>query len=181
MEWIKTAMDGVFECRPRIWGDERGYFVETFNEKTMPEEIRNIRFVQDNEAKSKRGVLRGLHYQSGEFAQSKLVRVVWGEVLDVVVDLRPGSPTYGQHFSLILNDALKNQLFVPRGFAHGYIVLSEEAVFAYKCDNFYQPAAESGIRYDDETLNIDWRLSPEELIISEKDKHLPLFKPADRI
>ena len=132
-------------------------------------------FVQDNQAKSTRGVLRGLHYQIGEAAQAKLVRVLKGEVLDVVVDIRPDSPTYGQHYSVLLSAENQQQLYVPRGFAHGYIVLSEEAIFFYKCDNFYAKDQEGGIRYNDPQLNIDWMLPPEELILSEKDQGLPSF------
>jgi dTDP-4-dehydrorhamnose 3,5-epimerase len=175
MSWIKTNFEDVYVFEPQVWKDGRGYFVETFNASTLKGTTINPNFVQDNEAKSTRGVLRGLHYQTGESAQSKLVRVVTGEVLDVIVDLRKDSNTYGKHLSIILNDITKKQLFVPRGFAHGYIVLSDEAIFAYKCDNFYDNKSEGGLIYNDPSLNIDWILKQDEIIISEKDKQQPLF------
>ena len=173
MGWIKTNFDQVWVFEPRIWPDERGYFVETFNASGLPEDLEDVQFVQDNEAKSVRGVLRGLHYQLSPMAQSKLVRCVTGEVLDVIVDLRPNSATYGQHLSVILNEINKKQLFVPQGFAHGYVVLSETAIFAYKCDNYYSPGHEAGLLYNDPALQINWILPEETLIVSQKDKNQP--------
>jgi dTDP-4-dehydrorhamnose 3,5-epimerase len=158
-----------------VFGDDRGYFFETFNAKVWQEAGITQPFVQDNEAFSSRGVLRGLHYQRGEHAQAKLVRVIHGEVLDVAVDCRPGSPTYGQHHAVVLSGEKKNQFYVPRGFAHGYVVLSETALFAYKCDNFYQPQAEGGVRFDDPSLAIDWQVPASEIKLSEKDSILPKF------
>ncbi|MBK8628275.1 MAG: dTDP-4-dehydrorhamnose 3,5-epimerase [Saprospiraceae bacterium] len=175
MAWIKTNFEGVWIFEPKIWHDQRGYFVETFNASTLPDSLQNIHFVQDNEAKSTRGVLRGLHYQLPPNAQSKLVRCVSGEVLDVIVDVRPDSVTYGQHLSVILNEINKKQLFVPHGFAHGYVVLSDTAIFSYKCDNFYAPGMEGGLHYKDANLGINWILPLSELIISEKDQILPTF------
>jgi dTDP-4-dehydrorhamnose 3,5-epimerase len=169
MAWIATNFEGVWVFEPYVWQDRRGYFYESFHQQHLPESLRSVQFVQDNEAMSSRGVLRGLHYQLPPFAQSKLVRCTVGEVLDVIVDIRPGSATYGQHLSIILNDITKKQLFVPHGFAHGYIVLSENAIFSYKCDQYYHPTSEAGLRYDDPALNIDWILPKEEIIVSEKD------------
>lgn len=173
MSWIRTNFDGVWVFEPKIWNDQRGYFVETFNGSTLPDEIKQIKFVQDNEAKSTRGVLRGLHYQLPPNAQSKLVRCVTGEVLDVIVDVRPDSITYGKHLSIILNEINKKQLFVPHGFAHGYVVLSDVAIFAYKCDNYYAPGEEGGLNYIDPALHIDWILPLNEMIVSDKDILLP--------
>lgn len=175
MGWITTNFEGVYIFEPQVWHDERGYFVETFNTNSLADLPINSNFVQDNESKSTKGVLRGLHYQRGEHAQAKLVRVVTGEVLDVIVDLRPEQPTYGQHLSVILNDISKKQLYVPRGFAHGYIVLSPEAIFAYKCDNHYNKESEGGLLYSDPQLNIDWILDQDNLIVSEKDLNNPVF------
>ena len=175
MGWIKTNLEGVWVFEPKIWHDQRGYFVETFNASTLPEELKDIHFVQDNEAKSSRGVLRGLHYQLPPFAQSKLVRCISGEVLDVIVDVRPESSTFGQHISVILNEINKKQLFVPKGFAHGYEVLSDNAVFVYKCDQYYAPGKEGGIRYDDPVLGIKWILPPDQIIVSDKDLKWPTF------
>jgi dTDP-4-dehydrorhamnose 3,5-epimerase len=175
MGWIKTKFDQVWVFEPTIWKDERGYFVETFNASGLPDDLRNITFVQDNEARSTKGVLRGLHYQLAPMAQSKLVRCVTGEVLDVIVDLRPDSATYGQHLSLVLNEINKKQLFVPHGFAHGYVVLSDTAIFAYKCDNYYSPAHEAGLLYNDKTLQINWILPEDSLIVSPKDKVQPVW------
>lgn len=175
MGWIKTNLEGVWVFEPKIWHDQRGYFVETFNASTLPEELKDVQFVQDNEAKSTRGVLRGLHYQLPPFAQSKLVRCISGEVLDVIVDVRPESSTFGQHISVILNEINKKQLFVPKGFAHGYEVLSDNAVFGYKCDQYYAPGKEGGIRYDDPVLGIKWILPPDQIIVSDKDLQWPNF------
>jgi dTDP-4-dehydrorhamnose 3,5-epimerase len=175
MAWIKTNFEGVWVFEPKIWHDQRGYFVETFSAASLPDNLKNIHFVQDNEAKSTRGVLRGLHYQLPPFAQTKLVRCVLGEVLDVIVDVRPESATYGQHLSVILNEINKKQLYVPHGFAHGYVVLSDVAIFAYKCDNFYAPGQEGGLLYNDNNLNINWILPIGEMIVSDKDKILPVL------
>ncbi|MBL0099551.1 MAG: dTDP-4-dehydrorhamnose 3,5-epimerase [Saprospiraceae bacterium] len=175
MSWMQTNFEGVWVFEPKIWHDQRGYFVETFNSSTLPEPLKGITFVQDNEAKSTRGVLRGLHYQLQPHAQSKLVRCVTGEVLDIIVDVRPGSITYGQHLSVILNEINKKQLFVPHGFAHGYAVLSETAIFAYKCDNYYAPGTEGGLLFDDPALGINWILPRAEMVVSDKDKVLPIL------
>jgi dTDP-4-dehydrorhamnose 3,5-epimerase len=176
MQVTETKLKDCFIIEPTIFGDERGYFFETFNKEKFKELTgKEIEFVQDNEAFSNRGVLRGLHFQKGEFSQAKLVRVVKGKVLDVVVDVRPNSKTFGEVFSCVLSSENKKQLFVPRGFAHGYSVLEDNTVFVYKCDNFYQPKSEGGIRYNDEILNIDWMLSENEIAVSEKDKVLQAF------
>jgi dTDP-4-dehydrorhamnose 3,5-epimerase len=160
---------------PKIWQDERGYFFEAYNSNTFRAAGINAHFVQDNQARSTRGVLRGLHYQVEPFAQAKLVRVMEGEVLDVAVDLREDSPTYGKWYAVRLSAENKRQLFVPRGFAHGYVVLSETAEFFYKCDNFYSKAHEGGIRYDDLMLGIDWEIAADQIILSDKDQVLPTF------
>lgn len=176
-----TPISGLLVFEPRIFADERGYFFESYNQRTWAEAGVNNVFVQDNQARSTKGVLRGLHYQSGEMAQAKLVRVVEGEVLDVAVDLRAGSPTYGQWYSILLSAENKRQLLVPRGFAHGYVVLSDTAEFFYKCDNYYSKEHEGGIRYDDPTLAIDWQFDLDAVIVSEKDRQLPNWgqhKPA---
>jgi len=179
MKATETRLKGCFILEPRVFKDERGYFFETFNSQTFNEVTgTNTTFVQDNESYSTKGVLRGLHYQTGEHAQAKLVRVVKGKVLDVAVDNRKDSKTYGQYVAVELTEDNKKQLFVPRGFAHGFVVLSETAIFSYKCDNFYNKASEGGIIYSDETLNIDWQLPKSELIISEKDIILPEFQNA---
>ncbi|NVK51774.1 MAG: dTDP-4-dehydrorhamnose 3,5-epimerase [Flavobacteriaceae bacterium] len=176
MKATETHLAGCFVLEPTIFGDERGYFFESYTKEKFKELTGlEIEFIQDNEAFSNRGVLRGLHYQKGVDAQAKLVRVIKGKVLDVAVDLRPNSPTYGKHFSIILSEANKKQLFVPRGFAHGYAVLEDNTIFAYKCDNGYKPSSEAGILYSDPHLNIDWMLSKDEIILSEKDKKLPLL------
>ncbi|WP_179353355.1 dTDP-4-dehydrorhamnose 3,5-epimerase [Winogradskyella vidalii] len=175
----ETKLKGCFIIEPQVFKDKRGYFVESYNQATFNNALGiDINFVQDNESQSSKGVLRGLHYQRGKHAQSKLVRVVKGRVLDVVVDLRPDSSTFGEHVTVELSEANKTQFFVPRGFAHGFIVLENDTIFSYKCDNYYHKASEAGIIYNDEDLGIDWRLSDEELIISEKDLVLPNFKNA---
>ena len=172
-----TPLKDCFILKPDVFIDKRGTFIETFNKKTFKKVTGfNIDFVQDNQSVSEYGVLRGLHFQKGEMAQAKLVRVAKGEVLDVVVDLRKESPTFGKHFSIRIDDASNLQIFIPRGFAHGFVVLSKTAVFCYKCDNYYDKTSESGIFYNDATLNIDWYLPQEELIISKKDKTLPTLK-----
>ncbi len=175
MPFIPTPIPGLLVFEPQVWADERGYFFEAFNAETFKAAGIEANFVQDNQARSTFGVLRGLHYQVDSFAQAKLVRVLEGEVLDVVVDIRPQSPTYGQSYSLRLSAENKKQLFVPRGFAHGYVVLSPTAEFFYKCDNFYSKAHEGGIHYNDPQLQIDWEIDLNEAILSEKDQVLPYF------
>ncbi len=175
MEVIKTDIDGLVIIEPKIFGDARGYFFESFSQREFEAKVRKVNFVQDNESMSSYGVMRGLHFQRPPFAQSKLVRCVKGRVLDVAVDIRKGSPTYGQHVAVELSEDNHRQFFIPRGFAHGFVVLSETAVFQYKCDNFYAPEADGGINIKDETLGIDWQISLEDAILSEKDtKHLCL-------
>ena len=175
MEVIKTAIEGVVIIEPKVFRDARGYFFESFSQREFEEKVRPINFVQDNESMSSYGVMRGLHFQRPPYAQSKLVRCVNGKVLDVAVDIRKGSPTYGQHVAVELSEDNHRQFFVPRGFAHGFAVLSETAVFQYKCDNFYAPEADGGISIKDETLNIDWQIPIDKAILSEKDlKHLCL-------
>lgn len=169
MNVLKTAIDGVFIIEPNIFGDARGYFFESFSQREFEEKVRKINFVQDNESMSCYGVMRGLHFQRPPFAQSKLVRCVKGAVLDVAVDIRKGSPTYGQHVAVELTEDNHRQFFVPRGFAHGFAVLSETAVFQYKCDNFYAPQADGGISIKDESLGIDWKIPTEKAILSQKD------------
>lgn len=168
-------LPGLKLYTPRVFGDERGYFYEVYNADVWRKAGVDVEFVQDNQAFSSRGVLRGLHYQRGECAQAKLVRVIFGEVLDVAVDCRPDSPTYAQHHAVRLSGELHNQFFVPRGFAHGYVVLSETALFAYKCDNLYAPTSEGGVRWDDPTLGIDWQVLSGEVQVSTKDAELPPF------
>ena len=170
MTFIETKLKGCFILEPKIINDERGYFMESFNAKTFQEGIgQKVTFVQDNQSFSTRGVLRGLHYQCGEHAQAKLVRVLQGEVLDVAVDLRPESETFGQYEAVLLSSDNQKQFFVPRGFAHGFLVLSETATFFYKCDNFYNKESEGGLIYSDETVNIDWQFPTNDLLISDKD------------
>ena len=175
MPFISTPIPDLLIFEPQIWHDDRGYFFESYNRKTWEDQGIPVDFVQDNQARSMQGVLRGLHYQTGAMAQAKLVRVVEGEVLDVVVDLRPESPAYGRWYSIRLSAENKRQLFVPRGFAHGYLVLSELAEFAYKCDNYYSKAHEGGLHYDDPKLNIDWEFDLTQVLVSEKDRELPFF------
>ena len=179
MKFIKTAIPDVYIIEPSVFGDERGYFLESFNLEKFKENIYPINFVQDNESKSSKGVLRGLHFQKPPFEQAKLVRCIEGTVIDVAVDIRRGSPTYGKHVAIELSGENKRQLFVPRGFAHGFSVLSDSAVFAYKVDNRYAPESDSGIRYDDKELNIDWGLNKEEVQLSVKDENLSFFKDFD--
>lgn len=175
MEIVRTAIPDVVIVEPRVFGDSRGYFFESWSQREFDALVRPVRFVQDNESRSSYGVVRGLHFQKGAFSQSKLVRVVEGSVLDIAVDIRRGSPTFGRHVAVELTADSHRQLFIPRGFAHGFSVLSEQAVFQYKCDNYYAPQAESAIAWDDPALAIDWRVSPEEAILSEKDRHHPLL------
>ena len=179
MNVIKTDIEGVVIIEPRIFTDARGYFFESFSERDFCKEIREVKFVQDNESKSSYGVMRGLHFQRPPFTQSKLVRVIKGAVLDVAVDIRKGSPTYGKHVAVGLTEDNHRQFFVPRGFAHGFAVLSDEAIFQYKCDNFYAPEADGGISILDESLGIDWRIPMDKAILSEKDTKHSLLKDFD--
>ncbi|SHN00789.1 dTDP-4-dehydrorhamnose 3,5-epimerase [Polaribacter sp. KT 15] len=179
MKFTRTEIPDVIICDPNMFGDDRGYFIETFRQDKLEDFIGyKIDFCQDNESKSTYGVLRGLHYQMAPHAQTKLVRVINGRVLDVAVDIREGSPTFGKHVAVELTEENKKQLLVPRGFAHGFVVLSETAVFAYKVDNFYSPECDRGIAFDDKNLNIDWKLPLEEMKLSDKDNNQPSFKQA---
>ncbi|MEN9336904.1 MAG: dTDP-4-dehydrorhamnose 3,5-epimerase [Bacteroidota bacterium] len=182
MQCIETGLSGCVIIEPRIIKDERGYFMESFNEQTF-EKITGskVHFVQDNQSYSSKGVLRGLHYQCGEHAQAKLVRVIQGEVYDVAVDIRPDSPTFGQHIGVLLSADNQRQLYIPRGFAHGFLVMSDTATFFYKCDNFYNKESEGGIVFNDPTLAIDWQMTKESFIISDKDKVLPDFNQARKV
>lgn len=179
MNIIKTEIEGVVILEPRVFKDDRGYFMESFSKKFFDAEVCKTEFVQDNESKSSYGVLRGLHFQKPPYAQSKLVRVVKGSVLDVAVDIRKGSPTFGQHVAVELTEDNKCQFFVPRGFAHGFVVLSEEVIFQYKCDNFYAPQHEGAIAWNDPALNIDWTIADDKIILSEKDKNHPVLSDAE--
>ncbi len=178
MNYIQTEIDGLWLIEPKLFSDDRGYFMETFKDEEFRKHIGDVHFVQDNESKSSFGVLRGLHYQKGVYSQAKLVRVLQGKVLDVAVDLRRSSPTFGRHVSVELSSANRLQFFIPRGFAHGFLVLSDEAVFTYKVDNAYAPQSEASIRYDDRTLDIDWPIAPSQLILSEKDRNALPFEEA---
>ena len=180
MKFVKTEIPDIILCKPTIFGDARGYFFETFRKETLENFIGDkLDFCQDNESKSTKGVLRGLHYQLPPFAQTKLVRVIKGAVLDIAVDIRKESPTYGKYVAIELNEENKFQLLIPKGFAHGYIVLSEEAIFSYKVDNYYHKESERGIAFNDKELNIDWQFNTENVLISEKDKNQPAFENAD--
>ena len=179
MNYIQTEIDGVWLIEPKVFSDERGYFMEAFKKEEFEANIGPVDFVQDNESKSSFGVLRGLHYQKGEHSQAKLVRVIKGEVLDVAVDLRRSSPTFGKHVCVLLSEENKRQFFIPRGFAHGFAVLSDEAIFTYKVDNAYAPQAEASIRFNDDTIGIDWPVAEEQLLLSPKDKAAPLFRDAE--
>ena len=179
MEFKKTAIEGVYIIEPRVFNDARGYFFEAWKQEEFNAHIGQVNFIQDNESKSSRGVLRGLHYQKGELSQAKLVRVIKGRVLDVAVDIRKSSPTFGQHVMVELSEDNKRQFFIPRGFAHGFLVLSEEAIFTYKVDNVYAPQAEAGIRWNDPALNIDWPIDPREVLTIEKDLKQPLLSEAE--
>ena len=178
MKVIKTAIEDVVIIEPDVFGDSRGYFFESYSQKKFDEQVRPVRFVQDNESKSKYGVLRGLHFQKGKDAQSKLVRVVKGRVLDVAVDIRKGSPTFGKYVAVELTEDNHRQLFVPRGFAHGFSVLSEEVIFQYKCDNLYAPESEGAIAWNDPDVGIDWQLPAEDVLLSAKDSAHPMLKDA---
>ena len=175
MKVIKTKLEGVVIIEPQVFFDDRGYFFESFSQQRFNEQVAPITFVQDNESKSSYGVLRGLHFQKPPFAQSKLVRVVKGKVLDVAVDLRKDSPTFGQYESVVLSEENKRQFFIPHGFAHGFAVLSEEAIFQYKCDNYYAPQSEGSVRWNDPTIAIDWQLPEKDIILSAKDEKAPLL------
>lgn len=179
MEVIKTAIDGVVIIEPRIFGDSRGYFFESYSKQEFDRKVRPVDFVQDNESMSVRGVMRGLHFQRPPYSQSKLVRCVRGRVLDVAVDIRKGSPTYGRHVAVELSEENHRQFFIPRGFAHGFAVLSDVAVFQYKCDSYYYPEADGGISIADTSLGIDWRLDPSAAILSEKDMRHPVLADFD--
>ena len=182
MNFIPTKLEGCFIIEPKIINDERGYFMESFNENTFQKGVgQSVHFVQDNQSFSTKGVLRGLHYQTGLHAQAKLVRVLSGEVLDVVVDIRPGSVTYGQYVSVVLSAENQQQFFIPRGFAHGFLVLSETATFFYKCDNFYNKESEGGLIYNDPVVNIDWQFPTSQLLISGKDLILPTLDKARKV
>lgn len=178
MEYIETEIAGVFIIEQRVFSDARGYFMEAWKEEEFNQHIGRVKFIQDNESKSSYGVLRGLHYQKGEWSQAKLVRVIKGRVLDVAVDIRKSSPTFGKHVMVELSEDNKRQFFIPRGFAHGFLVLSEEAIFTYKVDNPYMPAEEAGIRWNDPELAIEWPIDPAAVQTSEKDLKQPLLKEA---
>lgn len=179
MEVIKTNIDGVVIIEPRIFRDERGYFFESFSQRDFQEKVCQTVFVQDNESKSSYGVLRGLHFQKPPYAQSKLVRVIKGAVLDVAVDIRKGSPTFGQHVAVELTENNHRQFFIPRGFAHGFSVLTDEVIFQYKCDNFYAPESEGALAWDDPDLGIDWRIPADRVLLSEKDRHHSRLRDAE--
>ena len=179
MNYIQTEIDGVWIIEPKVFNDARGYFMEAFKEEEFRANIGDVHFVQDNESKSSFGVLRGLHYQKGEYSQAKLVRVIKGKVLDVAVDLRRSSPTFGKYVSVELSEENKRQFLIPRGFAHGFMVLSEEPIFTHKADTGYAPQAEASIRFNDETIGIDWPVAESQFILSEKDGHAVSFKDAE--
>lgn len=176
MEIVKTSIEGLVIIQPKVFEDERGYFMESYKESFIKENFPEIHFIQDNESKSSYGVLRGLHFQKPPFEQTKLVRVIEGEVLDVAVDLRKDSPTYGKWESVVLSGDNKKQLFIPKGFAHGFVVMSEEAIFSYKVDTFYKKEFESGIRFDDNSLNINWEIDLKNIKLNPKDNVLPYLK-----
>ena len=177
MNYIKTDIEGPLIIEPQVFGDNRGYFFESFSQRDFEAHAGPVRFVQDNESlSSRKGVLRGLHFQKGEFAQAKLLRVVRGRVLDVAVDIRPGSPTFGRSVTVELSGGNKRQFFIPRGFAHGFLVLEDATVFQYKCDNYYAPGAEGSYRWNDPFFAVDWGISPEEVILSEKDARAPFYR-----
>ena len=179
MDFKKTEIEGVFIIEPRVFNDARGYFFEAWKKQEFEEHIGHVEFIQDNESKSSFGVLRGLHFQKGAFAQAKLVRVIKGKVLDVAVDIRKSSPTFGKHVMVELSDENKRHFFIPRGFAHGFLVLSEEAVFTYKVDNVYAPQAEAGIRWNDPALQLEWPIAPQQVLTSDKDLKQPLLADAE--
>lgn len=179
MEYRETAIEGVYVIEPKVYEDARGYFMESWKKAEFEEHIGKVDFIQDNESKSSYGVLRGLHYQKGAFSQAKLVRVIKGKVLDVAVDIRKSSPTFGKHVAVVLSEENRRQFYIPRGFAHGFLVLSPEAIFTYKVDNVYAPQSEAGLRWNDPALAIDWNIDPKALIMSAKDLVQPLLKDAE--
>lgn len=179
MNVIKTAIEGVLIIEPRVFNDARGYFFESYNQQEFNEKVGPVNFIQDNESRSQYGVLRGLHFQKGEHSQAKLVRVVRGKVYDIAVDLRKSSPTFGKYVGVELTEDNHRQFFIPRGFAHGFAVMSETAVFQYKCDNFYAPQSEGAIMWNDSDLAINWPIPADKVILSEKDQHHPLLKDSD--
>ena len=179
MNYIETEIDGVFIIEPKVFNDARGYFMEAWKQEEFNQHIGKVDFIQDNESKSSFGVLRGLHYQKGETSQAKLVRVIKGKVLDVAVDLSKSSPTFGKHVMVELSEENKRQFFIPRGFAHGFLVLSEEAIFTYKVDNPYSPSTDGGIRWNDPDLGIEWPIDPAKVLTSEKDLNQPFLKDAE--
>jgi len=179
MDYIKTEIEGVFVIEPKVFSDARGYFMEAWKQAEFNEHVGRVDFIQDNESKSSFGVLRGLHFQKGSLSQAKLVRVIKGRVLDVAVDIRKSSSTFGKHVMVELSEDNKRQFFIPRGFAHGFLVLSDEAIFTYKVDNPYAPQAEAGIRWNDPALNIEWPIDPAQVLTSEKDLKQPLLKDAE--
>lgn len=178
MNFIEQSIPGVWVIEPKVFCDSRGYFMEAFKQAEFEEHVGPVNFIQDNESKSTYGVLRGLHYQKGEFSQAKLVRVIKGEVLDVAIDIRKSSPYFGKHVAVKLSDENKRQLFIPRGFAHGFVVLSKEAIFTYKVDNVYAPQAEAGIIYNDPQIAINWGVPESDMLLSDKDKVSPMLKDA---
>ncbi|WP_071146631.1 dTDP-4-dehydrorhamnose 3,5-epimerase [Bacteroides ihuae] len=179
MNFIQTEVEGVWIIEPKVFLDSRGYFMEAFKKEEFEANIGTVNFIQDNESQSSFGVLRGLHYQKGEYSQAKLVRVIRGQVLDVAVDMRKSSPTFGKHVSVELSEENKRQFFIPRGFAHGFLVLSDEATFTYKVDNAYAPKAEASVLYNDKSLSINWPIEPSQIIMSEKDREAALFVNAE--
>lgn len=179
MNYIETEIEGVWLIEPKVFSDERGYFMEAFKKEEFEQHIGVVDFLQENESKSSLGVLRGLHYQKGDYSQSKLVRVIKGKVLDVAVDLRQSSNTFGKHVSVLLSEENKRQFFIPRGFAHGFLVLSDEAIFMYKVDNVYTPHAEASILYNDEILGIDWPIAEAQMLLSDKDRQAIPFEEAE--
>ncbi len=179
MNYIQTEIEGVWIIEPRVFNDARGYFMEAFKETEFKANVGDVHFVQDNESKSSYGVLRGLHYQKGEWSQAKLVRVIKGKVIDVAVDLRKSSSTFGKYVAVELSEENKRQFFIPRGFAHGFLVLSDEAIFTYKVDNIYAPQSEASIRFNDETINIQWPIDPSQCLTSEKDANAVCFRDAE--
>lgn len=179
MEYKETDIKGVWVIEPKVFNDARGYFFEAWKKDEFEDHIGTVNFIQDNESKSSRGVLRGLHYQKGELSQAKLVRVISGTVIDVAVDIRRSSPTFGRYVAVELSDENKRQLFIPRGMAHGFLVLSDEAIFTYKVDNVYAPQAEASIRFDDPTIGIEWPIDPSEMLLSAKDQNAKSFQEAE--
>ena len=179
MEYIETAIKGVYVIEPKVFSDARGYFMEAWKKAEFEAHVGPVEFVQDNESKSSYGVLRGLHYQKGDCSQAKLVRVIKGKVIDVAVDIRKSSPTFGKYVMVELSEENKRQFFIPRGFAHGFLVLSDEAIFTYKVDNPYAPQADAGIRFDDPEIGIEWPIDPKDMLLSEKDKKHPGLREAE--